>query len=117
MDTVLPLDRMTVEEKLRVMEALWADLSRKADSLESPAWHADVLRERDQRVSDGKETYLHWEDAKRELRNRLFPFSRSKENKRSACFHARKQALTRPAAGARPRAATAAPRDDLPPAG
>ena len=71
MDPVLPLDRMTVEEKLRVMEVLWADLSRKADAFESPAWHAEVLRERDQRVSEGKETYLNWEDAKRELRDRL----------------------------------------------
>lgn len=71
MDTVLPLDRMTVEEKLRVMEALWTDLSRKADAFESPAWHGEVIRERDLRVAEGKETYLNWEDAKRELRDRL----------------------------------------------
>ena len=71
MDAVLPLDQMTTEEKLRAMEALWADLSRKADSFESPAWHADVLRERDQRVAEGKEAYVGWDDAKRELRGRL----------------------------------------------
>jgi hypothetical protein len=28
MNIALPLDKMTVEEKLRAMEALWADLSR-----------------------------------------------------------------------------------------
>jgi len=53
MDAVLPLDQMTTEEKLRAMEALWADLSHEADTYESPAWHADVLRERDQRVAGG----------------------------------------------------------------
>jgi hypothetical protein len=31
-DAILPLDQMTTEEKLRAMEALWADLSRNADS-------------------------------------------------------------------------------------
>lgn len=71
MDAVLPLDQMTIEEKLRAMETLWADLSRKADSFESPAWHADVLRERDQRVAEGKEPSVEWEVAKRKLRERL----------------------------------------------
>jgi len=71
MDAVLPLDQMTMEEKLRAMEALWADLSRRADSFESPAWHADVLRERDRRIADGKEPSVEWEAAKRKLRERL----------------------------------------------
>ncbi len=70
MDVVLPLDQMTTAEKLRAMEALWADLSRNADSLESPAWHADVLRERDQRIAEGKEPSADWDDAKRRLRER-----------------------------------------------
>jgi hypothetical protein len=71
MNAVLPLDQMTTEEKLRAMEALWADLSAKADNFESPAWHGDVLRERDQRIIEGKEPSLDWADAKRQLRDRL----------------------------------------------
>jgi len=71
MEAVLPLDQMTTEEKLRAMEVLWADLSRKAESFESPAWHGDVLRERDQRVAEGKESFIDWDAAKRELRERL----------------------------------------------
>lgn len=71
MDAVLPLDKMTVEEKLRAMEVLWADLSRNADGFESPAWHADVLRERDQRIAEGKEPSADWDEAKRRLRQRL----------------------------------------------
>ena len=53
------------------MEALWADLSRRADAYESPAWHGEVLRERNQRVAEGKEAFMDWDDAKRELRERL----------------------------------------------
>ena len=71
MEAVLPLDRMTTEEKLRAMEALWDDLSGNADRFESPAWHADVLRERDQRIAEGKEPSVEWEVAKRKLRERL----------------------------------------------
>jgi hypothetical protein len=71
METVLPLERMTTAEKLRAMEALWADLSRNADAFDSPAWHGDVLREREKRVEEGKEPYIDWETAKKELRDRL----------------------------------------------
>ena len=71
MDSVLPLDQMTTEEKLRAMDAFWADLSAKADSFKSPTWHSDVLRERDQRIADGKEPSLDWAVAKRQLRDRL----------------------------------------------
>ena len=71
MDAVLPLDQMNIAEKLRAMEALWADLSRHAERFESPAWHAEVLRERDLRVAEDKEAFIPWDEAKRELRERL----------------------------------------------
>ena len=68
MHVVLPLEQMTTEEKLQVMEALWTDLSRRDDRYDSPNWHAEVLRDRDQRIADGKEASLDWEEAKRKLR-------------------------------------------------
>ena len=71
MDAALPLDKMTTAEKLRAMELLWADLTRQAESFDSPAWHADVLRERDQQVAEGKAAFIPWEEAKRQLRERL----------------------------------------------
>ena len=71
MEAILPLDRMTKEEKLRAMEALWADLSRDEAQIESPAWHGDVLRERAEAVKSGKETFTDWETAKKQLRDKL----------------------------------------------
>jgi hypothetical protein len=67
----LPLDRMTTAEKLNAMEALWENLTHNADAFESPVWHGDILREREQRVAEGKETYMDWDAAKKELRDRL----------------------------------------------
>jgi hypothetical protein len=62
---------MTTAEKLRVMEELWADLSRSEQEFESPAWHETVLREREERLRNGEEIPIDWEIAKKELRDRL----------------------------------------------
>jgi hypothetical protein len=50
------------------MEALWADLSRDEAEVESPAWHADALRETAERVARGEEKMLDWDQAKAKLR-------------------------------------------------
>ncbi len=56
MNTVFPLERMTVEEKLRAFEELSLDLARHDVQIPVPDWHLDVLRERDQLVQeDGAE--------------------------------------------------------------
>ena len=70
MAITLPLDQMTTEEKLRAMEALWADLTRRPEEFESPAWHEAVLREREERIKLGQETFIDWQAAKQELRDR-----------------------------------------------
>lgn len=70
MNATLPLDRMTKEEKLRVMEELWADLSRDPLQVESPSWHGDVLVERAEAVKSGKEAFMDWDTAKNQLRER-----------------------------------------------
>jgi hypothetical protein len=70
METTLPLHQMTKEEKLRVMEALWADLSRDESQVESPTWHGDVLQDRAEAVKSGKEAFMDWEIAKKQLRDR-----------------------------------------------
>jgi hypothetical protein len=71
MPTTLPIEQMTWDEKLCAMEALWADLCRDEDRIESPAWHDQILKERAARVASGAEKFMAWETAKRELRNRL----------------------------------------------
>jgi putative addiction module component len=67
----LPLKDMSLHEKLSAMEALWEDLARTPDSIESPAWHKDILDERHQRVVDGASRFIDWETAKADIRNKL----------------------------------------------
>jgi hypothetical protein len=66
--SALEIQQLPREEKLRLMEALWADLSRDEAEVESPAWHADALRETTERVARGEEKILDWEQAKTKLR-------------------------------------------------
>lgn len=71
MSVALPLSEMTLEEKLQVMEALWDDLSRNPEGLESPAWHEDVLRERQEQLTAGEVSFMDWEEAKAQIRRRV----------------------------------------------
>ena len=71
MNATLPLKKMTVREKLAVMESLWEDLTRTPEKFPSPTWHKDILDGRRARVAAGKAKFIDWESAKRELRRRL----------------------------------------------
>ena len=66
--SALEIQKMPRLEKLKLMETLWADLSRDEAELESPAWHADALRETSERRAQGREETLDWEQAKAKLR-------------------------------------------------
>ena len=44
MAVTLPLDKMSIEEKIQTMESIWEDLCKSADSLSSPSWHEEVLK-------------------------------------------------------------------------
>ncbi len=69
MAITLPLEQMSVEEKLRAMELLWDDLCNEAGGVTSPAWHEEVLAEREARHQRSEEKFEDWETAKRNIRN------------------------------------------------
>ena len=71
MSANLPLNEMSLEEKLQAMEALWEDLSREPNHIESPSWHEDVLKETERRAESGEATFSDWEKAKVSVRDRL----------------------------------------------
>jgi hypothetical protein len=62
---------MTVSDKLRLMEALWQDLSADEAGLSSPDWHGRVLEERVRLVASGQEVVMDWGAAKKLLRQEL----------------------------------------------
>jgi hypothetical protein len=65
------VEKMSRSEKLKLMEALWEQLSRPDDAFESPPWHADELARTGQRLAEGKEQVMEWETAKKKLRSQF----------------------------------------------
>ena len=63
--------QMSREDKIQLMEILWADLSRSEVEVESPEWHEKALQEADARMAAGQDRVLDWDEAKRELRKRI----------------------------------------------
>jgi hypothetical protein len=70
MPVELQIAGMTLEEKLRAMEALWDDLCRREESMPVPQWHKDLLDERERLVEQGKAHFIDWETAKKRISER-----------------------------------------------
>jgi putative addiction module component (TIGR02574 family) len=70
MDAVLPLDQMTVEEKLRAMEAIWRSLSTREEQVPVPDWHKQVLDEQQRQIDAGEATFVSLEEMKERVRKR-----------------------------------------------
>ncbi|MFH0925325.1 MAG: addiction module protein [bacterium] len=71
MGITLPLEEMSIEEKIQTMETIWDDLCKKADNLSSPYWHKDILNERDRRAKDGDGEFMDWDEAKKYIRDKV----------------------------------------------
>ena len=71
MSIELPLEKMTLADKLEAMELLWADISRRPSDLPSPSWHKEILDERRRLVAAGKLKFQDWDTTIAELRKEL----------------------------------------------
>ena len=69
MQASLPLNKMTITEKLVVMNQIWDDLMRIPDDIPSPEWHNEVLSARAERVHNGKAHFKSFDTVKSELRS------------------------------------------------
>ena len=70
MGIALAIKRMSRADKLRTMEALWAGLAKDETRMDSPAWHAEALRETESLVRQGKAKFSDWQEAKRRIRRK-----------------------------------------------
>ena len=71
MSDAIEIKHLSREEKLRVMEAIWEDLSHEEELVESPEWHREALEEANRRLESGQESTVDWNEAKKELRKRF----------------------------------------------
>jgi hypothetical protein len=71
MMSIAELRKLPPDEKLRIIEALWADLTEVGDNFASPAWHESELKETETQFAAGHVEQLDWQDAKKQLRKRF----------------------------------------------
>lgn len=67
MSATLQIDQMTLEEKLRALEALWDDLCQREEVVPVHQWQEDILDERERLVEQGKAQFVDWETAKKRI--------------------------------------------------
>ncbi len=68
MDLTLSLEKMTITEKLYTMEKIWDELRLNAKTMQTPAWHKDVLIKREKDIAAGIDNFIDWDEAKDNIR-------------------------------------------------
>ena len=68
MTITLPLETMSVSDKIQIMENIWQSFRQNPSEVESPAWHNDVLSARQTRASNGTSQYDDWDKVKQHIR-------------------------------------------------
>ncbi len=61
------IEQMTIEQKIQTMEMLWDDLCKEETVMQIPGWHKDILYERERGLKEGKDKFIDWNIAKKEL--------------------------------------------------
>lgn len=62
--TVADIQKLSLAEKLQVMEDIWLELRERVDSAEVPEEHRKLLAERRRRVESGEARLLPWDEVK-----------------------------------------------------
>ena len=71
MKNSIPLERMSITEKLQAIEDIWSDLARVSENVPSPAWHVDALRAKEERIANGTSRFMEISEAKQAVREQI----------------------------------------------
>lgn len=69
--TTIDIKRLTMAEKIGLMELLWHDISKQSQNVEVPEWHLRVLEERERALANGEDEFIDFEVAIAEIRERI----------------------------------------------
>jgi putative addiction module component (TIGR02574 family) len=71
MNIALPLNEMTVAEKLQAIEILWDDLARNPDDIPFPAWHEEVLAAREKQIEEGQAKFISLDEFRERIQKEI----------------------------------------------
>ncbi len=64
MNITAQIGQLSTTEKLRTMECLWNELCRHANEVPTPAWHGEMLAQREKAIADNSAVFRDWEAEK-----------------------------------------------------
>lgn len=67
----IPIAQLSFTQKLDLMETLWSDMAAHEKTLESPAWHEAILKDREAALSASTVTASNWEEAKERIKKNV----------------------------------------------
>lgn len=65
MITASELNKLSIKDKMILLEQVWSSLIKEGDNIESPKWHEDVVAERRRKIENGGAELLSLDDLKR----------------------------------------------------
>jgi putative addiction module component (TIGR02574 family) len=63
----LPLNTMSVGEKIQLLEQVWDNLCHQSGDVRYPEWHFAILKERQEQIEEGRMSVSPWSEAKERL--------------------------------------------------
>ena len=54
----IDIEKMTTQEQLQTMEALWDALAHGTQEPASPTWHDEILRARQEKIASGQAVFV-----------------------------------------------------------
>jgi len=64
---VADIAKLTLREKLQLMEAIWEDLRGRVDDMGVPKEHRRILDDRRARIDSGEAKVLDWDQVKHSM--------------------------------------------------
>ncbi len=68
--SVIEVSSLPIQEKLRLMEAIWLDLGARIEPMGIPQQHQTLLDTRRARVESGESVLHNWDDVKHSIGRR-----------------------------------------------
>ena len=62
--STIEIKKMSIIERLHVMEDLWDSLRDEESEIESPEWHKDILEKRKKKIKNGKAEFISLKELK-----------------------------------------------------
>ncbi len=67
---VLPIESMTVAEKMDVIDRIMDDFSRNSSDVPVIGWHGDLLKKRVEAIEQGDDIFITLDEAEARVRQR-----------------------------------------------